>query len=59
MWGHYESLLTSFKAFLPSLRVLETSQEREEIMIIVSVIKEIKVRLILLGIRLSLFKFGL
>jgi len=36
-----ESLLISFRAFLPSLRVRNTSQVREEIIRIVSVIREI------------------
>jgi len=36
-----ESLLISFKAFLPSLRVLNISHEREEIIKKVSVIREI------------------
>jgi len=36
-----ESLLISFRAFLPSLRVLNTSQEREEIIRAVSIIREI------------------
>ena len=35
------SLFISIKAFLPSLRVLKTSQEREEIMKMVSVIRDI------------------
>jgi hypothetical protein len=39
--NYYLSLFTSVKAFLPSLRVLKTSQEREEKIRIVSVIKEI------------------
>ena len=37
------SLLISFRAFLPSLRVIKTSQEREEMIIRVSVIREISV----------------
>ena len=36
-----EFLLISFRAFLPSLRVLNTSQEREEIIRTISIIKEI------------------
>ena len=35
------SLFISVKAFLPSLRVLKTSQVREEIIRMVSVIREI------------------
>jgi len=35
------SLLISVKAFLPSLRVLKTNQEREEMISMVSVIREI------------------
>jgi len=35
------SLFISVKAFLPSLRVLKTSQEKEKMIRIVSVIKEI------------------
>ena len=35
-----ESLLISFRAFLPSLRVLNTSQEREKIIKTVSVVRE-------------------
>jgi len=38
---HDLSLFISVKAFLPSLRVLETSQVREEIIKMVSVIREI------------------
>ena len=40
---HDLSLFISFKAFLPSLRVLETSQERDEMIRMVSVIREIRV----------------
>ena len=40
--GNYDLfLLMSFKASLPSLRVLKTSQDREEIIRIVSVVNEI------------------
>ncbi len=40
--GNYDLfLLMSFKASLPSLRVLKTSQVREEIIRIVNVVKEI------------------
>ena len=45
-----ESLLISFRAFLPSLRVLNTSQERKEIISIVSEIREKKVLLKLIAI---------
>jgi len=38
---HDLSLLISVRAFLPSLRVLKTSQEREEMIRMVSVIREI------------------
>jgi len=38
---HDLSLFNSDKAFLPSLRVLKTSQVREEIIRMVSVIREI------------------
>ena len=48
------SLFISFKAFLPSLRVLKTSQDREEIIRIVSIIREIWVVSILL---INLLKF--
>ena len=44
---YYLSLFISFRAFLPSLRVLKRSQDREEIIRNVSVIKEIKVGSIL------------
>ena len=37
---HDLSLFISVKAFLPSLRVLKTSQDREEIIIMVRVIRE-------------------
>ena len=37
------SLLISVRAFLPSLRVLKTSKIREEMIRMVSVIREIKV----------------
>ena len=37
----YDLLFISVRAFLPSLRVLKTSQEREEIIMMVRVIKEI------------------
>ena len=42
------SLFISVKAFLPSLRVLKTSQDKEEMIRIVSVIREIRVVSILL-----------
>ena len=38
---YYLSLFISVRAFLPSLRVLKTSQDREEKIRMVSVIKEI------------------
>ena len=51
LWAIYgESLFISFRAFLPSLRVLNTSQERKEIISIVSVIREKKVLLKLIAI---------
>ncbi len=37
------SFFISVRAFLPSLRVLKTSQDRDEIIRVVSVIKEINV----------------
>ena len=40
---HDLSLFISVKAFLPSLRVLKTSQVREEMIRMVSVIKEMRV----------------
>jgi len=45
---HNLSLFISFKAFLPSLSVLKTSQEREEIIRMESVMSEIDVVSILL-----------
>jgi len=51
---HDLSLFISVKAFLPSLRVLKTSQVREEIIRMVSVIREIYVVSILLA---NLIKF--
>ena len=39
--NYYLSLFISVRAFLPSLRVLKTSQESEEKIRMVSVIKEI------------------
>ena len=42
---YYLSLFISVRAFLPSLRVLKTSQESEEVITIVSIIKEINVEL--------------
>ena len=50
------SLFISVKAVLPSLRVLETSQAREEMIKMVSVIKETSVVSILL---VNLMKFSL
>ena len=46
---HDLSLFISVKAFLPSLRVLKTSKEREKTINMVSEIKEIKVVSILLN----------
>ncbi len=43
------SFFISVKAFLPSLRVLKTSHDRNEIISIVSVIRDIRVVSILLG----------
>ena len=51
---HDPSLFISVKAFLPSLRVLKTSQVIEEIIRMVSVIREIRVVSILLA---NLIKF--
>ena len=48
------SFFISVKAFLPSLRVLKTSQDREEIIRMVSVIREMRVESILL---FNLLKF--
>ena len=50
------SLFISVRAFLPSLRVLKTSQEREEIIRMASVIKEIKVTSRLLINLLKIFQ---
>ena len=44
----YLSLSISVKAFLPSLRVLKTSQDRDEMIRMVSVVREIRVVSILL-----------
>ena len=52
---HDLSLFISVRAFLPSLRVLKTSQDREEKIIMVSVIKEIWVVSILLANLIKLF----
>ena len=46
---HDLSLFISVKAFLPSLRVLKTSQDRVEIIKMERVIREIKVVSILFG----------
>ena len=51
---YYLSLLISVRAFLPSLRVLMTSQESDEIIRTVSIIKEINVSLRLLAIKTNL-----
>ncbi len=50
------SLLISVKAFLPFLRVLKISQDREETIKMVSVIKETRVESILL---VNILKFFL
>ena len=55
-WDDYDlSLFISVRAFLPSLRVLKISQVREEIIRIVSVIKEIWVVSILLANLIEFF----
>ena len=51
---YFEFLLISVRAFLPSLRVLKTSQEREKIIKNKSKIREITFKLILLAIKLTL-----
>ena len=51
---HDLSLFISVRAFLPSLRVLKTSQDKEEIIRMVSLISEIRVVSKLLG---NLIKF--
>jgi len=50
------SLFISVKAFLPSLRVLKTSQDREEMIRMVSVIREIRVVSILIVKSMKLFQ---
>ena len=56
-WDIYDlSLFISVKAFLPSLRVLKTSQEKEEIIRMESVIREIRVVSILLVNLLTFFQ---
>ena len=52
---YFEFLFISFKAFLPSFKVLKTSQEIDEIIKTVSIIKEKKVVLIGLSIKLKTF----
>ena len=52
------SLFISIKAFLPSLRVLKTSQDKEEMTRMVSIIKELRVKSILLINLLNYIKFG-
>ena len=52
---HDPSLFISVKAFLPSLRVLNTSQDREETIRMVSVIREMWVVSILLANLIKLF----
>ena len=51
------SLFISVRAFLPSLRVLKTSQEKEETIRMVRVMREIKVVFILLNKLLNLTEF--
>ena len=53
----YDRLLFSVKAFLPSLRVLKTNQERDEAIMMVSVNSEKKVVSILLFNLFYLAKF--
>ena len=55
-WDNYDpSLFISFRAFLPSLSVLKTSHESEEMIKIESVIREIKDVSILLVTLLKIF----
>ena len=56
MWDLGFSLFVSVKAFLPSLRVLKVSQNREEEIRKESVIREIKVVSILLVNLLTIFQ---
>ena len=56
MWDLGFSLFVSVKAFLPSLRVLKVSQNREEEIRMESVIKEIRVVSILLVNLLTIFQ---
>ena len=56
MWDLGFSLFVSVKAFLPSLRVLKVSQDREEIIRMESVIKEIRLVSILLVNLLTIFQ---
>ena len=56
MWDLGFSLFVSVKAFLPSLRVLKVSQNREEEIRMESVIKEIRVVSILLFNLLTIFQ---
>ena len=53
---HDLSLFISVKAFLPSLRVLKTSQDREEILRMVRVIREMWVVSILLVNSMKFFQ---
>ena len=53
---YFESLFISFRAFLPSFRVLKTSQEREMIIRMVSIIREKKVVLTFTAILLTSYK---
>ena len=52
---HDLSLFISVKAFLPSLRVLKTSQEEKQVIRIESVIKDIRVVSIMVVNLLELF----
>ena len=55
-WDNYDlSLLISVKAFLPSLRVLKTSQESKVIIRIISIIREISVVSLLIVNILKIF----
>ena len=56
MWDLGFSLFVSVKAFLPSLRVLKVSQNREEEIRMESVIREIRVVSILLVNLLTIFQ---
>tara|TARA_B100000886_G_C20023718_1_gene326972 strand:- start:67 stop:243 length:177 start_codon:yes stop_codon:yes gene_type:complete len=49
LWYYDLSLLISFKAFLPSLRVLKISQDKEEMISMERVMREMRVASILLN----------